>query len=132
MSEIRTTKIDGQEFVQLKDYQKLLEKNRNLKLDLEKFSEAYRRYRDYEKEELAESCYDLERENKKLRETITDLSKSNYKSVNQRNDLERENQKLKERVAELERCNSNLQEYIDKQNKDYEPQFEHWFPKYKF
>ena len=79
MNEIRTTKIDSQEFVPYKDYQKLKE-------DLEQFSEAYKRYRDYEKEELAESCYDLEEENKKL----------------------------KERIAELEKCNLNLQKHIDK------------------
>lgn len=69
-----------------KDIAILCEENKNLKSDLEQFSEAYKRYRDYEKEELAESCYDLEREN----------------------------QKLKERIAELEKCNLNLLEYIDK------------------
>lgn len=107
MSEIRITKIDWVEFVPYKDYlrlkeenkvvwilndeirrinEKIREENKKLKSDLEKFSEAYKRYRDYEKEELAESCYDLERENKKL----------------------------KERIAELEKCNLNLQEHIDK------------------
>ena len=43
---------------------------KKLKSDLEQFSEAYKRYRDFEKEELAESCYDLEKENKKLREDV--------------------------------------------------------------
>ena len=46
----------------------LEQENENLKADLEKFSEAYKKYRDYEKEELAESCYDLARENDKLKE----------------------------------------------------------------
>lgn len=111
MNEIRTTKIDWVEFVTYKDYlrlkeenkavwividevrrinEKIREENKKLKSDLEQFSEAYKRYRDYEKEELAESCYDLERENKKQ----------------------------KDRIAELEKCNLNLQEQIDKITKD--------------
>lgn len=48
------------------------EENQKLKEDLEKFSEAYKKYRDYEKEELAESCYDLARENQKLKEKIAE------------------------------------------------------------
>ena len=59
--------IKGVNFVPLAYYLKLKEENQKLKSDLEKFSEAYKRYRDYEKEELAESCYDLERENQKLK-----------------------------------------------------------------
>ena len=101
MNEIRTTKIDGQEFVPYKDYRNLKneniklksdieamiqneerykydiknleEENKKLKSDLEQFSEPYKKYRDYEKEELAESCYDLERENQKLKERIKKL-----------------------------------------------------------
>ena len=45
----------------------------DLKSELSKFSEAYKKYRDYEKEELAESCYDLARENEKLKEEIWKL-----------------------------------------------------------
>ena len=52
------------------EYKKLEEENRNLREELDKFSEAYKRYRDYEKEELAESCYDLARENQKLKGKI--------------------------------------------------------------
>ena len=44
-----------------------------MKEELDKFSEAYKKYRDYEKEELAESCYDLARENEKLKEEIWKL-----------------------------------------------------------
>lgn len=51
----------------------LEEENKKLKSDLEQFSEAYKRYRDFEKEELAESCYDLEKENKKLKEELSKL-----------------------------------------------------------
>lgn len=91
MNEIRTTKIDGQEFVPYKDYQKLKE-------DLEKFSEAYKRYRDYEKEELAESCYDLERENKKLKERIKELEY--LWDINE--ELMQENKQLKARLEEYE------------------------------
>jgi len=47
--------------------------NKNLKSELSKFSEAYKKYRDYEKEELAESCYDLARENESLKEEINKL-----------------------------------------------------------
>ena len=53
----------------------LKEENRKLK-----------KYYDYEKEELADSCYDFNREN----------------------------DKLKARVKELEECNINLQNHIDK------------------
>ena len=56
----------------VKELHKLEEENKKLESDLEQFSEAYKRYRDFEKEELAESCYDLEKENKKLKETIKD------------------------------------------------------------
>jgi len=52
---------------------RLSEENKNLKSELSKFSEAYKKYRDYEKEELAESCYDLARENEKLKEEIGKL-----------------------------------------------------------
>ena len=55
------------------EYKKLEEENKNLKSELSKFSEAYKKYRDYEKEELAESCYDLARENDKLKEEIGKL-----------------------------------------------------------
>lgn len=71
-------------YIRIDDYKKvrnkrekvvewLEEENKNLKSDLEQFSEAYKRYRDFEKEELAESCYDLEKENKKLKEEISSL-----------------------------------------------------------
>jgi len=51
------------------------EENQKLNNDLEKFSEAYKKYRDYEKEELAESCYDLARENQKLKEELKERNK---------------------------------------------------------
>ena len=53
--------------------EKLEEEILDLKSELSKFSEAYKKYRDYEKEELAESCYDLARENEKLKEEIWKL-----------------------------------------------------------
>lgn len=58
---------------QQENIKRLEEENRKLKEELDKFSEAYKRYRDYEKEELAESCYDLARENEKLKEEIWKL-----------------------------------------------------------
>lgn len=48
----------------------LIEENDKLKSDLDRFSEAYKKYRDFDKEELAESCYDFARENKKLKEEL--------------------------------------------------------------
>ena len=53
--------------------EKLEEEILDLKSELSKFSEAYKKYRDYEKEELAESCYDLARENEKLRAEVKGL-----------------------------------------------------------
>ena len=64
-----------------KDMQEVIlayeEENRNLKSELSKFSEAYKKYRDYEKEELAESCYDLARENESLRDEVKNLVERN-------------------------------------------------------
>jgi len=57
----------------LEENKKMKEENADLKSELSKFSEAYKKYRDYEKEELAESCYDLARENQKLKEEIWKL-----------------------------------------------------------
>ena len=52
----------------MKTESKLNEEIRNLKSELSKFRDSFKKYRDYEKEELAESCYDLARENDKLKE----------------------------------------------------------------
>ena len=84
-------KSDGQ-IVTMREYTiyRLEEENIKLKSDLEQFSEAYKIYRDYEKEELAESCYDLERENKKL-EYLWDINE----------ELKEENEKLKEQIDKL-------------------------------
>ena len=68
--------IDNNDLEQKADWEhieELEEENEKLKSDLEQFSEAYKKYRDYEKEELAESCYDLARENQKLKEEIGKL-----------------------------------------------------------
>lgn len=73
----------------------LEEENRNLKSDLEKFSEAYKRYRDYEKEELAESCYDLAREKDKLKEENRRLSEKNKIYSNALVQEKENNKKLK-------------------------------------
>ena len=56
----------------------LKSENADLKSELSKFSEAYKKYRDYEKEELAESCYDLARENEKLKEEVRGLRDTKY------------------------------------------------------
>ena len=57
----------------MKTETKLNEEIRNLKSELSKFRDSFKKYRDYEKEELAESCYDLARENEKLKEGIGKL-----------------------------------------------------------
>ena len=80
---------------------KLREENEKLKEELDKFSEAYKRYRDYEKEELAESCYDLARENDELKEklsAITMVSDDEKQSIEHILELEKENKELKDNV----------------------------------
>ena len=57
----------------MKTESKLNEEIRNLKSELSKFRDSFKKYRDYEKEELAESCYDLAMENQKLKEEIGKL-----------------------------------------------------------
>ena len=52
---------------------RLSEENKMLKSELSKFRDSFKKYRDYEKEELAESCYDLAMENQKLKEEIGKL-----------------------------------------------------------
>ena len=74
----------------------LEEENRNLKEELGKFSEAYKRYRDYEKEELAESCYDFARENDKLKEENNRLKNNAMEDMRVQTKLEEENRKLRE------------------------------------
>ena len=57
--------------------------------------------RDYEKEELAESCYDLARENDELKEklsAITMVSDDEKQSIEHILELEQENKKLKDKV----------------------------------
>lgn len=71
----------------------LREENKKLKSDLEQFSEAYKRYRDYEKEELAESCYDLERENKKLKEERDELKKE-FQQYKEHYNIEKDKQRI--------------------------------------
>ena len=61
----------------MKTESKLNEEIRNLKSELSKFRDSFKKYRDYEKEELAESCYDLARENEKLKEEVRGLVERN-------------------------------------------------------
>ena len=65
-----------------KDMQEVIlayeEEIRNLKSELSKFRDSFKKYRDYEKEELAESCYDLARENQKLKEEVRGLRDTKY------------------------------------------------------
>ena len=88
--------FNWKQYVSSTTYIKLKEENKKLKEELDKFSEAYKRYRDYEKEELAESCYDLARENDKLKEEKKVL-------------LDKVNQ-LEQRLDNKEKVNKSLRE----------------------
>lgn len=116
---------------QLKKFIVELEKeNRNLKSDLEQFSEAYKRYRDFEKEELAESCYDLAKENKNLKEDNEKLVKWNYDELQrlglENYELREENKNLNIKVASLEWEIKWLNSVIDKLHKEIEEQEAEW------
>ena len=85
----------------MKTESKLNEEIRNLKSELSKFRDSFKKYRDYEKEELAESCYDLARENEKLKEELKkddrEVQVNVDKELLKANDyLIEENKKLKE------------------------------------
>ena len=82
----------------MKTESKLNEEIRNLKSELSKFSEAYKKYRDYEKEELAESCYDLARENEKLKEENKWFNKKIKQAGKYVSETMKENKKLKEEI----------------------------------
>ena len=82
----------------MKTESKLNEEIRNLKSELSKFRDSFKKYRDYEKEELAESCYDLAMENEKLKEDIEHTVKFNNKIIGK---LKLENDKLKEEIGKL-------------------------------
>ena len=66
-------KLKNELMEDMKTESKLNEEIRNLKSELSKFRDSFKKYRDYEKEELAESCYDLARENESLKEEINKL-----------------------------------------------------------
>ena len=92
--------FNWKQYVSSTTYIKLKEENKKLKEELDKFSEAYKRYRDYEKEELSESCYDFARENDKLKEEKKVL-------------LDKVKQ-LEERLDNKEKVNKQLREDIGK------------------
>lgn len=88
MNEIRTTKIDGQEFVTYKDYLRLKEENKKLKCS----------------EQLKPSDYELVIANIK----ISDLEKENEEIMEEKKDLQetlrwyqKEVERLKKRVSIL-------------------------------
>ena len=58
-SEIENMKKVGRENIETLD---------KMSAELENYSESFKRYRDFEKQELADSLYDMEQENKKLKE----------------------------------------------------------------
>ena len=85
----------------MKTESKLNEEIRNLKSELSKFRDSFKKYRDYEKEELAESCYDLARENEKLKEENKWFNKKIKQAGKYVASTMKENKKLKEEIGKL-------------------------------
>ena len=75
--------------------------------ELEEELKKYKHYYDYEKEELADSCYDFSRENDELKEENRKLNE-NIKWY------EKEEDRLRERIRFLEQCLDN-KEKVNKQ-----------------
>ena len=73
MSEIRTTKIDGQEFVTLTDYLMLKEENKDLNKQIEQFKKWVKAWTNII-ERLEEENKKLKEENEKLRYTLDNIS----------------------------------------------------------
>jgi hypothetical protein len=60
-SEIENMKKVGRENIETLD---------RMSIELENYSESFKRYRDFSKQELADSLYDMEQENKKLKDEL--------------------------------------------------------------
>ena len=73
MNEIRTTKIDGQEFVTLTDYLRLKEEKEKLNIIIENTKKEQKSDREHI-EELEEENKKLKEENEKLRYTLDNIS----------------------------------------------------------
>jgi len=65
-SEIENMKEVGRENIKTLD---------RMSIELENYSKSFKRYRDFSKQELADSLYDSEEQNKKLKERIEELEK---------------------------------------------------------
>jgi len=65
-SEIENMKKVGRENIETLD---------RMSIELENYSKSFKRYRDFSKQELADSLYDMEEQNKKLKERIEELEK---------------------------------------------------------
>ena len=100
--------------------------------ELEEELKKYKHYYDYEKEELADSCYDFSRENDKLKEenrklkeelekdnrevqvdVDKELLKANDYLINENKNLKAENDRLKQNAMEDMRVQTKLEEEID-------------------
>ena len=71
--------------------------------ELEEELKKYKHYYDYEKEELADSCYDFSLENDKLKEEVKNLKDVVAETIKENDELEEENRKLKEKTEKLEK-----------------------------
>ena len=67
-SEIENMKKVGRENIETLD---------RMSIELENYSKSFKRYRDFSKQELADSLYDAEEQNKKLKERIGELEEEN-------------------------------------------------------
>ena len=65
-SEIENMKKVGRENIETLD---------RMSIELENYSKSFKRYRDFSKQELADSLYDSEEQNKNLKERIKELEK---------------------------------------------------------
>lgn len=85
MSEIRTTKIDGQEFVTLTDYLRLKEENKRLNTIIENTEIEQKSDREYIEE--------LEEENKKLKKERDELKKE-FQQYKEHYNIEKDKQQI--------------------------------------
>lgn len=82
--------------------------------ELEEELKKYKHYYDYEKEELADSCYDFSRENDKLKEENRKLKDIEAELLKEKEELLDKVNQLEERLDNKEKVNKQLREDIGK------------------
>ena len=97
-SEIENMKKVGRENIETLD---------RMSIELENYSKSFKRYRDFSKQELADSLYDSEEQNKKLKSdlwTVIDERDNAFKKIKQ----------LEQRLDNKEKVNKQLREELGK------------------